>query len=230
MQTKFLLVEALNLMRKLFSVLALMLALCPLAGRAAEIAWQYDDTVDGVKIWSRQEPDRRLKTWRSEITLPGPLSRIVEVLETPQRFPEWWYLCASYVELNVSEDRLLRDSYMISDLPWPYGHRDTPVRVRTMISDDHKWMTVTSETVADLIPVVSDYVRVADAINTMTFTVQPDGRVLFEFVNYQDPGDIPAALVNRENRKTMYKNLTGLEALVQSMPGGIISFHKFANP
>lgn len=192
----------------------------------AEQAWIADGSEDGVQVWYRQEPGKRLRTWRAETVIPGPLRRIVKILDDASGYKNWWYLCREYRQLSSSEDGMKRLGYMVSDLPFPYGDRDVPVRVESVLSEDHRLLTIRNTVQHEAIPPQSGRVRVHDQNSTMILEQLDNGSVRFEFINYQDPEGIPALLVNPENRTTMIYNLVHLRTLVEESPGLSEDRHK----
>ena len=107
---------------RLFKVL-LLSGLLLLSNAQAQTVWQFRGEKDGVKSYTREVPNSKIKAIKLEATFQAPLNQLVGVLLDIKSSPEWAYKTKSATVLKqVSATEVYY--YTELNMPWPVANRD----------------------------------------------------------------------------------------------------------
>lgn len=159
-------------------------------------SWQLSKEKDGIRLYSRTEPGKSVKSYRGETTVKAPAEKVFAMIEDVNH-TDWWDENISGMKVVKYEKNKMARYYLIYDLPWPLTDRDLCVDVKVIIDNATGVRKVEAKPLPSLIPVNKDYVRITDY--SQTWLVTPTGpsscKVVLE--GHADPaGSVPDWLTN----------------------------------
>src|SRR5579872_6968179 len=144
-------------MRKILSIVFLLaLRLLP---ASAQSEWKLRTEKDGIKIYSRQMPDSKVKAIKVETMLSATASQVVAVVMDVNASTEWVYhVKQSAIIKQVSPGELYY--YAEVSLPWPAANRDFVAHLTVSQNPDTKVVTIQGPAVPGLVPAKTGVVRI----------------------------------------------------------------------
>ena len=114
-------------------------------------SWNLVKDKDGIKVYTRAEPNSTLKSFRGEAMLDAPVDKISRWIMDPGK-REWW--ADTFTELTLldyKEGKYIR-YYAVYGLPWPLTDRD--IATETRLSEDSITgvTTMVSRPIPDAVP------------------------------------------------------------------------------
>lgn len=157
--------------------------------------WTLAAEEGGIRVWTKQEGSRPIKSYRSETIVETPIERIAEILLDFDHYAAW--------ARAVSESRTIGHpsrgevlGYIRTDLPFPIADRDA-VQQATLRRESDGRVRIELRSVPDAIPAVSSVVRMVDADAVIELEPLPDGRTRIRQSGYSDPGgSVPSFIIN----------------------------------
>ncbi|MDB5152344.1 MAG: lipid-binding protein [Mucilaginibacter sp.] len=181
-------------MYKKLILLFLLSANCALAQTRDE--WELKENNDGVKIYTRDVENSKIKAIKVECQFDATLSQLVAALMDVGNSEEWLYHTAgNYIVKQVSPADLYY--YSLVEMPWPVSNRDFIAHL--IVSQDAvtKVVTIDAPCIADMVPVKSKVVRIANSRGKWVLSPLSNSRVKVVYTLHADPGgSIPAWLTN----------------------------------
>ena len=180
---------------------------CPLAGQS----WDFIKEKDSIKIYTRVESGRTLKSYKAITDINAPVEKIFTLMEDINN-TDWWDKKLTHIKVLLYEKNKRVQYYMVYNLPWPVTDRDLCVDVKITID------TVTGEckfnavALNGVIPERSDMVRIKDY--RQTWTIIPASKEMTHVVleGFVDPaGIIPNWISNMLIIESPIKAITGLK-------------------
>jgi hypothetical protein len=174
-------------------------------------SWEFIKEKDGIKIYTRLEDGKSLKSYKGVTDINAPAEKIFALMEDITN-TDWWDKKLTHIKVLLYEKSKRVQYYMVYDLPWPVIDRDLCVDV-TITTD-----TVTGEskfnTVAlnEVIPERKDKVRIKDY--RQIWTIIPAGKEKTHIVleGFVDPaGTIPNWISNMLIIESPIKAIRGLK-------------------
>jgi uncharacterized membrane protein len=193
----------LHLISMIFCTLFLSL---PVAGQS----WDFIKEKDSIKIYTRVETGRTLKSYKAVTDINAPEEKIFTVMEDINNI-DWWDKNLTQIKVLLYEKNKRARYYMVYDLPWPVTDRDLCVDV-TITTD-----TVTGErkinalSLNGVTPEHKDRVRIKDY--RQTWIIIPRGKEMTHVVleGFVDPaGTIPVWISNMLIIESPIKAINGL--------------------
>src|SRR5476651_1742131 len=144
-------------MRKTLLIsLLLVLKLCPVF---AQSDWKFRTEKDGIKIYTAQVPDSKVKAIKVECELNTTASQLVALIMDVNTSPDWVDALKSCTLLKqVSASELYY--YSEVSLPWPATNRDFVAHLTVSIAPDTKVVTIDGPAVTGFVPVKQGVVRI----------------------------------------------------------------------
>jgi hypothetical protein len=182
-----------------------------LSGSLAAQPWDFIKEKDGIKIYTRVEDGKLLKSYKGVTVINVGTEKIFALMEDTTN-TEWWDKNLTHIKVLQYEKGKRVRYYMVYDLPWPVIDRDLCVDVT--ISKD----TVTGEgkfcavSINGVIPEHNDMVRIKDY--RQTWTIIPAGKEITDIIldGYVDPaGIIPKWISNMLIIESPIKAISGLK-------------------
>lgn len=167
-----------------------------LKGNVMSQEWEFIKERDGIKIYTRNQEDNPVKSYRGEADLHTTMEQLRTVLGSIENF-DWWDKNIRDIKVLAYEKEKLIRYYLIYDLPWPVTDRD--LCVEAIITDD----TVTGKRIVRATPLVGVIPEKPDLVRIKNYwqewATEPAGPGTFHVTleGSVDPGGyIPAWLVN----------------------------------
>lgn len=181
---------------RLFKVLLLLGLLFQLPYVYAQSAWKFQGERDGIKSYTREVPNSKIKALKLETTFQAPLNQLVGVLLDIKSSPEWAYKTKSATVLKqVSPTEVYY--YTELSMPWPVVNRDFVGHLIASQNPDTKVVTIDGPVVPDYVPKRKDLVRIEKSVGKWVLTPLNDRETKVEYSLQVDPGgNAPAWLVN----------------------------------
>ena len=174
-------------------------------------SWDFIKEKDGIKIYTRVEAGKSLKSYRGVTDINAPAEKIFALMEDINN-TDWWDKKLTHIKVLQYEKNKRVQYYMVYNLPWPVTDRDLCVDVKITID------TVTGEckfnavALNGVIPERSDMVRIKDY--RQTWTIIPASKEMTHVVleGFVDPaGIIPNWISNMLIIESPIKAITGLK-------------------
>lgn len=177
------------------SCLFLLLILCtPFTGEAQ--AWEFIKVKDGIRIYTRQEEGKSLKSYKGMATLNAPAEKIFALIEDVYN-TEWWDKNFNQITVTLYEKHRRARYYLVYDLPWPVTDRDLSVDVVAKADPVAGVFTITSVPLPNTIPPKKELIRITEYRQTWTVTRTGPSTSSVVLEGYLDPaGTIPDWLSN----------------------------------
>ena len=159
-------------------------------------SWEFVKEQDGIKVYTRQEAGKPLKTYRGTATIKAPAEKVFALIEDVNH-TEWWEASLSQIKVLAYEKNKMARYYLVFDSPWPVTDRDLCVNVTVTIDPIKKVYQVTAVPLTGVIPENEELVRIKDY--RQAWTVSSSGPNSSDVVveGYADPvGNIPAWISN----------------------------------
>jgi hypothetical protein len=159
-------------------------------------SWDFIKEKDGIKIYTRIEDGKSLKSYKGVADIKAPAEKIFALMEDTNN-TEWWDKKLTHIKVLLYERNKRVQYYMVYNLPWPVVDRDLCVDVTITLD------TVTGEgrfnavALNGVIPERNDMVRIIDY--RQTWTIIPAGKEMTHVVleGFVDPaGSIPDWISN----------------------------------
>lgn len=179
-----------------FHIIFLFLYPLMISCSAEAQSWDFIKEKDGIKIYTRVETGRSLKSYKGITDINVQAEKIFTLMEDINNI-DWWDKKLTHIKVLLHEKDKRAQYYMIYNSPWPVKNRDLCVDV-TITKD-----TVTGVRRIDIaslngvIPEYDDMVRIKDY--RQTWTIIPAGKELthIELEGFVDPaGAIPKWISN----------------------------------
>jgi len=179
---------------------------CPLAGQS----WDFIKEKDSIKIYTRVESGRTLKSYKAITDINAPVEKIFTLMEDINN-TDWWDKKLTQIKvLQYEKDKKAR-YYMVYELPWPVTDRDLCVDVTITINQVTGERKINAVSLNGIIPEHDDLVRIKDYVQTWTIT--PAGKDMTHIVleGFVDPaGAIPNWISNMLIIESPMKAISGL--------------------
>lgn len=183
---------------------------------AAPPGWELVATDGDVKVFNRDVTDSSLLAFRGEGSVEASIGRVMNVVMTPERFPEWTDLLIDVAPILVDPPHriMVWEHYANT---WPVSDRDFVYDGRATLHPETRTVTIHYKSVerAD-VPTQDCCVRgeIVDAL--FHFTARPDGSTFIECEALIDPkGWLPAFLVNMVQEDWAINTINGLRRQVK---------------
>ncbi len=187
-------------------IIIILLSSCQIKAQS----WNFIREKDSIKIYTRVEAGKSLKSYRAVTRINKPVEKIFTVMEDVNN-TDWWDKNLTQIKVLLCEKNKRAQYYLVYDLPVPVTNRDLCVDVTITINP------VTGERIIDavalngVIPEHKDLIRIKEY--RQTWTISPLGKNLTHVVleGYIDPaGAVPDWISNMLLTDTPFKAISGL--------------------
>jgi hypothetical protein len=177
--------------------------------------WALKENNDGVKIFTRDVANSKVKAIKVECEVDATLSQLVAALMDIKNSEEWLYHTAgNYIVKQVSPAEVYY--YSLVEMPWPVNDRDFIAHLIVSQDAATKVVTIDAPCVADMVPVKPDIVRIANSKGKWVLSPVNKGRVKIVYTLHADPGgSLPAWLINLFVTKGPSQSFRKLKAHLQ---------------
>jgi START domain len=159
-------------------------------------AWKLSTDKEGIKIYTSQVPDSKVKAIKVECEVNATQSQLVALLMDINSSTEWVYhVKSSALVKQVSPSELYY--YCEVNLPWPTGNRDFVAHLTVTQDPDTKIVVIDGPAVPGMAPEKKGIVRINNSTGRWTITPEGSDQVKIEYTLHVEPGgNIPSWLVN----------------------------------
>ena len=186
-------------------------------------AWGQKDCVlkkdeDSIKVFTCAAEQTRFKTIRATFTVNAELSRLAAFVLDIENYVNWQYnTIQSRTIKKINEQEII--FYTEIAAPWPVSNRDMVTRLRITQDPSTKIVTITTKSVAGLVPPKGNTVRVPMLQATWTVVPVSSSRLEVDYVIQIDPGgSVPAWMINLVAAQAPYNSFINLKEKIHSPP------------
>jgi hypothetical protein len=192
-------------------ILCFLLATSPMAQ-----AWKLVKEKDGIKVYTRNEPQSDIKSFKGEADFRTDMKKLCSRIGNLDNL-DWWDDDVRELKIMHHERDKLIQYYLIYDSPWPFADRDLCVEAH-----------ITKDTVAGVLIVQADpylcgmeekkdIVRIKNYCQKWTLQDKGNGIFHVTLEGFLDPGgNIPPWLYNMVITDTPVKIIRNLRESVTS--------------
>jgi hypothetical protein len=191
---------------KLFYIFILLLLSCQMKAQS----WNFIKEKDSIKIYTRVEAGKSLKSYRAVTSINAPVEKIFAVMEDINN-TDWWDKNLTQIKVLLYEKNKRARYYLVYELPWPVTDRDLCVDVTITINKVTDERIIDAVALNGVVPEHSDLIRIKEY--RQTWTIRPLGKERTNVVleGYIDPaGSVPDWISNMLLTDTPYKAISGL--------------------
>jgi hypothetical protein len=159
-------------------------------------SWNFVKEKEGIKVFTRHEPNSNLKAFKGEATLNVPIGKVSELFCNNSNF-DWWDKNITQIKVLDSEENKYYQFYLVYSLPWPLADRDFAVDVRMKCDSATGILTVNSKPLLNVVPLKPDLVRITKYWQKWTIQPVDKSHVHAILEGFIDPGgNVPSWLYN----------------------------------
>ncbi len=158
--------------------------------------WKLNTEKDGIKIYTCQVPDSKVKAVKVECEIQASASQLVALIMDVNTSTDWVYhtrRCAMIKQVSPSE------LYYYSEvsLPWPAEDRDFVAHLTVTQNPDTKVIVIDGPAVPGLVPEKKGIVRIDHSNGKWTITPCGSDHIKVEYTLHVEPGgSLPSWMVN----------------------------------
>jgi hypothetical protein len=158
--------------------------------------WEFKKERDSIKIYTRNEENNPVKSYKGEVDLHTSMAKISTVLGSIESF-DWWDKNIHDIKVLAYEKEKYIRYYLVYDLPWPVTDRDLCVEAVITNNPTTGKRVVRATPLEGVIPEKPDLVRIKYYWQEWTMQPAGPGLVHVTLEGSVDPGGyIPPWLVN----------------------------------
>jgi hypothetical protein len=190
----------------LMSFFTLMLS-CSMAAQS----WDFIKEKDGIKIYTRKEAGKSLKSYKGVTDINAPAEKVFALLEDVNN-TDWWDKNLTQIKVLFYEKGKKAQYYLVYDLPWPVIDRDLCVDVTITFDPVSGERKISAVSLNGVIPEHNDMVRIKNY--WQTWSVIPAGKEITHVVleGSVDPaGRIPDWISNIVIIESPFKAISGVK-------------------
>ncbi|MCX6307221.1 MAG: hypothetical protein NT040_19825 [Bacteroidetes bacterium] len=159
-------------------------------------SWDFIKEKDGIKIYTRKEAGKTLKSYKGVADINAPAEKVFALIEDVNN-TDWWDKNFNQIKVLLYEKSKRAQYYLVYDLPWPVIDRDLCVDVTVTTDPVAGGGKITAVPLPGVIPEHHNMIRIKEY--RQTWTVKPAGKQMAHVVleGYVDPaGTIPDWISN----------------------------------
>lgn len=158
--------------------------------------WKFIKERDGIKVYTRNEEDNPVKSYKGEVDMKTDMTRLRKVIGSIDSF-DWWDDNIKEIKVLEYQKEKLIKYYLIYDVPWPFEDRDLCVEARITNDTVTGKRMVRATPLRDVIPENPDMVRIKNYWQSWTMEPTGNGIIHVTLEGSVDPaGSIPAWIIN----------------------------------
>jgi hypothetical protein len=173
-------------------------------------SWNFIKEKDGIKIYTKKETGKSLKSFRGVADINAPVEKVFAMMEDINN-TDWWDKNLSQIKVLLYEKYERARYYLVYDLPRPIIDRDLCVDVTITINPVTGERKITAVSLDGVIPERNDMVRIKDYKQTWVVIPAGNGMTHVELEGFIDPaGNIPDWISNILIIDSPYKAINGV--------------------
>ena len=195
----------------LFSLSFISCFVLLLAGSVAAQSWTFIKEKDGIKIYTRREPGKPLKSFKAVADLHAPKEMVYNLIGNVKNL-DWWDKNLKEIKVLYYEKDSRSQYYLVYDAPWPVTDRDLCVDATISTDPVTGIRTVHATPLVGVVPERPDLIRIKDY--WQSWVLEPTGKDVVHCVleGYVDPaGSVPDWIYNMVITETPLKIIRGIK-------------------
>ena len=180
-------------------------------------SWDFIKEKDGIKLYTRIEAGKSLKSYRGVTTINAPVEKVFTVMEDINN-TDWWDKNLTQIKVLLYEKDKRAQYYLVYELPYPVTDRDLCVDVTITIDKVTGERSIKAVALKGKIPESKDLVRIKDY--RQTWTIKPIGKEMTNVMleGFIDPaGTVPEWISNMLITDTPIKVISGLREKMEKL-------------
>lgn len=178
--------------------------------------WNFVKERDGIKIFTRNEKNSCLKSFRGEADVKTCIEKIYEMIGNVQNV-DWWDDDISELQILSQQKDEFVNYYLVYDVPWPLMDRDLCVQAHIRTDREKGCRTVYAEPLSGKVPEKDGRVRIKDYWQKWTIQDKGNGMIHLTLEGFFDPaGNVPAWLYNLVITDTPLKIMRGIKDRIET--------------
>jgi hypothetical protein len=176
--------------------------------------WEFIKERDGIKIYTRKEPNSSLKSFKGEAYLHAKMETVTSLIGNVKNF-DWWDDDIREIKVLLYEKDKHIQYYLIYDVPWPITDRDLVVDAVITTDPVTGVRIVEARPLPDVIPEYPNLIRIKKYWQKWTIIPMQPGIVHVILEGFVDPGgSVPAWLYNMVITETPLKVIRSVQTHV----------------
>ncbi len=182
----------------------------PMAKDVAGQSWKFVKENDGIKVYTRDELNSPLKSFKGEITFKADITKVNLLVGNADNL-DWWDKNISDVRIiEFQKDKFIR-YYLVYHVPWPLSNRDLVLESKITTDPVTMARTVFAKPLLNVVPENEGIIRIKKYWQKWTVLPMKNGFVHVTIEGFVDPnGNIPAWLYNMTVTETPFNVLKTL--------------------
>jgi hypothetical protein len=159
-------------------------------------SWDFIKEKDGIKIYTRKDPGKSLKSYKGVANIKAPAENIFAMIEDVNN-TDWWDKNLTQIKVLMYEKNKRAQYYLVYDLPWPVTDRDLYAEAVVTIDPVTGVSKITAGPLHGTFSENKDLLRIKEY--RQIWTITPLGKNLSQVLleGYVDPaGSIPDWITN----------------------------------
>ena len=178
-------------------------------------SWDFIKEKDSIKIYTRVEAGKTLKSYRGVTNINAPVERIFVVMEDINN-TDWWDKNLTQIKVLLYEKDKRAQYYLVYDLPFPVTDRDLCVDVTITIDKVTGERRINAVALKGVIPERNNLVRIKDYRQTWTINPVSKERTHVILEGFVDPaGAVPDWISDMLIIDTPIKAIRGLREKIE---------------
>ena len=180
-------------------------------------SWTFMKEKDGIKVYTRREPNSSMKSFKGEVTFRSSLQKVYSMLGNDKN-NDWWDKSITNIKVLDYEENKYVQYYLVYTLPWPFKNRDIVTETTITTNTGSGVRIYTARPLPNKVPEKANLIRIKEF--KQTWTVQPEdkGTIHVTLEGSVNPGGkVPAWLYNMVITEAPLKMLSSLRE--KSLPG-----------
>jgi hypothetical protein len=177
-------------------------------------AWNFIKEKDGIKIYTRTEPNSSLKSFKGVMDVHSTMEKVSSLVGNVNNH-DWW-------DENLKEIKVLQyipdkrfEYYLVYNVPWPLWDRDLCVESTVSVDPVTGIKVIYAKPLPNLVPEKPDLVRIKNYWQKWTIEPMGNGIIHITLEGFVDPGgNVPSWLYNMVITDAPLKVMRGVKQRV----------------
>jgi hypothetical protein len=178
--------------------------------------WNFAKERDGIKVYTRKEPDSELKSFKSTLDVHSTMDKVLYLIGNVKN-TEWWEENVKNIKIMAYEKDKYARYYLVYDVPWPFSDRDLCVEAK--ITDDPATgkRVIFATPMTNVCPMQPELVRITKYWQRWTVQPMGNGVIRLTLEGFVDPGgNVPSWLYNMVITDAPLKVMRGVRNRVEA--------------
>jgi hypothetical protein len=150
-------------------------------------SWSFIKEQDGIKIYTRNEQNSSLKSFKGETSFHATMEKVCSMLGNAKN-DDWWDKHITDIKLLGYEKDKFIQYYLIYNMPWPLTNRDLVAETKIASNLVTGEKTFAAEPLFNVVPEKQGIVRIKQYHQKWTVEPLANGNVRIILEGFIDPG------------------------------------------